>query len=144
MNRDLILVLGLSILLVFASGTVVAAEDSDNDGLNNTEEEYYGSDPHIKDTDGDGINDGREINRYDTDPTMKDTDEDGLSDYEEIHEYGTDPLDPDTNQNGIFDGRDVRKSTETSENVGGIVHPLVGAVLLSLVGGAVFAAYRKK
>ena len=35
--------------------------DDDNDGLTNSEESYYGTDPKNPDTDGDGYNDGAEV-----------------------------------------------------------------------------------
>jgi hypothetical protein len=37
------------------------AIDSDNDGLSNSEEALYGTDPHNPDTDGDGYSDGVEV-----------------------------------------------------------------------------------
>lgn len=43
--------------------------DSDNDGLLDWQEEFYGSDPNNPDTDGDGTNDGDEI-KQDRDPTI--------------------------------------------------------------------------
>ncbi|MFB6225798.1 MAG: hypothetical protein ABEJ02_00425 [Candidatus Paceibacteria bacterium] len=36
-------------------------KDSDNDGLTNSEEKKYGTDPNKKDTDGDGYSDGEEV-----------------------------------------------------------------------------------
>ena len=43
-----------------------------------------------KDTDGDGLKDGLELNAYHTDPTKADSDGDGVNDGDEI-EQGTDP-----------------------------------------------------
>lgn len=40
----------------------VTKKDSDNDGLKDWEEELWGTDPNNSDTDGDGTNDGDEIN----------------------------------------------------------------------------------
>lgn len=40
----------------------VGEEDSDKDGLPNVLERFYGSDPDNPDTDGDGMNDGDEVN----------------------------------------------------------------------------------
>jgi len=47
--------------------------------------------PLKADTDGDGLNDGDEVNTYNTDPLEKDTDGDGVDDGDEV-EAGTDPL----------------------------------------------------
>ncbi|HIG30598.1 MAG TPA: hypothetical protein EYQ50_23490 [Verrucomicrobiales bacterium] len=49
------------------------------------------SDPNNPDSDGDGINDGDEVNVHGTLPTSADTDKDGISDRIEI-ELGLDPL----------------------------------------------------
>ncbi len=90
-------------------------KDSDNDGLpdnieregwdiyvtpmgkNISEKIHVTSDPHKKDTDGDGLTDFQEwsssVGGCVTNPRAKDTDGDGLTDYEEIMVYGTDPLD---------------------------------------------------
>ena len=40
---------------------VNGSTDDDNDGLTNSEESYYGTDPKNPDTDGDGYNDGAEV-----------------------------------------------------------------------------------
>lgn len=44
-----------------------ANNDDDSDGLLNLDEQSAGTDPHIADTDGDGVNDGVEV-QYATDP----------------------------------------------------------------------------
>jgi len=54
---------------------------------------YY----NTRDSDGDGIPDVDEVNKYHTSPNSKDTDSDGLTDYQEIFVYHTDPLKPDPN-----------------------------------------------
>ena len=56
--------------------------DTDSDGIGNNTD---------SDDDGDGLTDTQEAN-YGTDPLLQDSDSDGFSDYEEIIE-GTDPLD---------------------------------------------------
>jgi hypothetical protein len=78
-------------------------DDQDGDGALDAEESAYGTDPHTRDTDGDGISDGDEIHGvnagtaanspvYHTSPLRADSDGDGLSDYEEVYTYFTDPL----------------------------------------------------
>jgi hypothetical protein len=60
---------------------------------------YY----NTRDSDGDGIPDVDELNKYHTDPNSRDTDNDGISDYEEIFIYHTDPLKPNPNVKYAFD-----------------------------------------
>ena len=58
--------------------------DGDSDGLSDLDELYkYYTNPFEKDSDGDGLDDGKEI-KIGTDPTMYDTDGDGLPDGYEI------------------------------------------------------------
>lgn len=64
--------------------------DDDDDGLSDTDEATYGTNPLVADTDGDGLSDGEEvgydgdISQYtpgqDTNPLIADTDGDGLID----------------------------------------------------------------
>lgn len=81
--------------------------DSDGDGLSDSEELLYGTNPLLADTDGDGLNDYDEVMIHKTDPLNPDTDGDGLSDYEEVMIYKTDPLNPDTDGDGYTDGEEV-------------------------------------
>jgi outer membrane protein OmpA-like peptidoglycan-associated protein len=81
--------------------------DSDHDGLMNDEEESLGTDPENPDTDGDGLNDGQEVNTTKTNPLKADTDSDGLKDGEEVNNYKTDPNKADTDGDGLNDGSEV-------------------------------------
>ena len=81
--------------------------DDDNDGLINSEEVNRGTDPANPDSDGDGLQDGAEVNQFGTDPRTNDTDGDGLSDRDEVLIYGSNPLLPDTDQDGLSDGSEV-------------------------------------
>ncbi|SVC57907.1 uncharacterized protein METZ01_LOCUS310761, partial [marine metagenome] len=65
--------------------TSPALNDTDNDGLSDSEEVYFGEDGYI------------------TDPTNQDTDNDGLNDYDEIFVYGTNPTNNDTDSDGYDD-----------------------------------------
>lgn len=83
-----------------------APKDQDADGLTNLQEYTAKTLPDNADTDGDGINDGPEVNRQvggtaaATNPLSRDTDNDGLSDKAESNtgtfvsasDTGTDPL----------------------------------------------------
>ncbi len=70
-----------------------ALDDADGDGLSTVEEVQLGLDPFDPDTDGDGLLDGEEVNATGTNPRLFDTDGDGLSDGLEVR-TGSDPLDP--------------------------------------------------
>jgi hypothetical protein len=66
--------------------------DTDGDGLTDSEEDLYGTDPADADTDGDGLNDYEEVMTYETDPLDTDSDGGSVSDYDEV-QNGTDPND---------------------------------------------------
>ena len=74
------------------------------------------------DTDDDGLTDWEEVKRYHTDPHIADTDCDGVGDGYEI-QNGSDPLNPDSDGDGIPDGTtneawssNVLWATETNAN----------------------------
>jgi outer membrane protein OmpA-like peptidoglycan-associated protein len=77
--------------------------DPDMDGLTNNVEKQLGTNPKLADTDGDGLDDGTEFNRYTSDPLKVDTDNDGLSDGDEVNTYGTSPTRADTDGDGLND-----------------------------------------
>jgi hypothetical protein len=58
--------------------------DSDGDGLDDAREQYYRSDPRVRDTDSDGLSDGLEV-QLGTDPANPDTDGDGVQDGAEVN-----------------------------------------------------------
>jgi hypothetical protein len=64
------------------------------------------SDSALIDSDGDGLND-QEENNFGTDPQNVDSDSDGLYDREEVRVYKTDPVNPDTDGDGYLDGEEV-------------------------------------
>ena len=91
--------------------------DSDQDGLLDTVETNTGiyvdagntgTDPEKDDTDGDGLNDGEEVDTYYTNPVEDDTDGDGLNDGEEVDTYYTNPVEDDTDDDGMPDGWEVQ------------------------------------
>ncbi len=61
-----------------------STKDDDADGLDNcTEANKLGTDPDLADTDGDGLDDGFEV-ELGTDPNLADTDGDGFDDGSEV------------------------------------------------------------
>ncbi|KKL08136.1 hypothetical protein LCGC14_2578890, partial [marine sediment metagenome] len=74
--------------------------DTDNDLINDGDEYYISesvySRPTLFDTDGDGLNDGIEVNTVGTDPGLSNTDGDYLNDFDEysLGFDATDPTDP--------------------------------------------------
>ncbi len=108
--------------------------DCDGDGLTNDEETIAGTDPDVADSDGDGIDDGQEVNTDGTNPLddcdsvggtplgTSDCDSDGLTNDEETT-LGTDPNNPDSDGDGINDGQEVNTDgtdpLDDCESVGG-------------------------
>ena len=72
----------------------VGADDIDGDGLNNNEEQRYGTKVDSKDSDSDGLYDFEEIFIYNTDPLNKDSDADGYNDGDEVRGW-YDPMSND-------------------------------------------------
>lgn len=66
--------------------------DDDSDGLHNSWEKSYGSDPTLPDSDGDGLTDGLEHSLASS-PVRADTDDDGVIDGDE-YRAGTNLADP--------------------------------------------------
>ena len=87
--------------------------DDDNDGLNNTLELRFDTDPNNADTDNDGLLDGEEVKKYRTDPNTADSDADSLSDYDEVNTYKTNPNNEDSDGDGWSDYMEV---TELNSN----------------------------
>jgi outer membrane protein OmpA-like peptidoglycan-associated protein len=83
--------------------------DSDGDGLTDRDERNrYMTDPYKADTDGDNLSDYDEIHKYNTSPNNRDTDGDGLTDGAEAIVYNTNPLAADTDGDGLRDGQEIR------------------------------------
>ena len=96
------------------NGTSDGEEDPDGDGLNNLEEIRYGSQPHLADSNMDGLFDGVEVAEAGSSPILADTDEDGLDDATE-YRLGTDPRKSDTNDNGIGDADEIYTAEISSD-----------------------------
>lgn len=65
--------------------------DPDRDGLYARAEKRLGTNPKVKDSDGDGLSDGEEARKYGTNPLAADSDGDGVGDGLEVAR-GTNPL----------------------------------------------------
>ncbi|MDA7518312.1 hypothetical protein N8529_00945, partial [bacterium] len=81
--------------------------DADGDGATDRQEFTAGSDPNDKDSDGDNLEDGPEINTHGSDPTKIDTDEDTLTDDVEVNIHGSDPALADTDGDNLTDDEEV-------------------------------------
>jgi TolB protein len=90
---------------------LLGQEDTDGDGLINSEELAIETDPLTADTDGDVLLDGEEVIAYMTNPLVPDTDGDGLLDGEEVQVYMTNPLSPDTDADSLNDGAERDNGT---------------------------------
>ena len=95
-----------------------ALGDPDGDGLTNTQERDLGTDPQDEDSDDDGLTDSEEdangnavVDAGETNPNDNDTDGDSLSDGEEINTHGTDPLLRDTDGDTITDSAEINNGT---------------------------------
>ncbi|HIF37311.1 MAG TPA: hypothetical protein EYQ70_02740 [Marine Group III euryarchaeote] len=97
-------------------GTNPNVADSDGDGLNDGDEvNIWNTNPIKTDTDNDGLNDGEEINTYETEPNNRDSDDDELSDGDEINTHETDPNNDDSDFDGLTDGDEIN-THETDPN----------------------------
>ena len=76
--------------VVYAKATIVESVDSDSDGLADVTETAIGTDPAVRDTDGDGLMDGDEEILLNSFATIADTDGDGFGDGLEVA-AGADP-----------------------------------------------------
>lgn len=81
--------------------------DPDDDGMENINEYWFGGNPHLSDTDGDGLEDGDELYIYSTNVTDADGDGDGLNDYIELMTYGTNPNRWDSDKDTLSDGEEL-------------------------------------
>ncbi len=147
---------------VFDDDEPAPPQDTDDDGLDDDEEAELGTDPLDPDTDGDGIQDGTEVNGQNpTDPLSPDTDADGLCDGsgnvplecrpgEDSNNNGsvdpgeTDPADADTDDGGVTDGVEDGRGTDPHDpsddlpegTDGGLVEPGDAGTLPILDAGA--------
>ncbi len=79
--------------------------DRDGDGVYDHHEVVAGANFEVKDTDGDGLEDGFELYVTGTSVTEADGDNDGINDYVEL-QLGTDPTNDDTDGDSLLDGEE--------------------------------------
>ena len=104
----------------FGLGSDPDLRDTDGDGLDDGEEARLGTSARLGDTDGDGLPDRWELD-HELDPLSAagdegrdgDPDLDGLPNFAE-HASGSDPRDPDTDGDGLLDGEEVGGVTATN------------------------------
>jgi hypothetical protein len=123
-----------------------ADDDPDSDDLSNLEEFEFNPNlnPNEADTDGDNLNDGREVNVENTDPLDPDSDDDTLSDGNEVLSFQTNPLSTDSDGDFYSDANEIANETDPNDpNSPGPVFPSIvhrwsfteGSELIDSVGG---------
>ena len=86
--------------------------DTDGDGLTDSEESGYNTDANNADTDGDGLSDGDEVMLFNLSPTSSDTDGNGVADpidlvYQLLAQVSADPCPSDINKDGVVTVSDM-------------------------------------
>lgn len=128
-----------------------ALQDYDEDNLDNIDERSWGCDPGNPDTDGDGLLDGDEVNRYFTNPLLSDAeadyDGDGLTNVEEVDIHETDPSNPDSDGDGYNDGIEVENGSdpldENSIPTDKSSYYFLGLVLVVPMLGVIYRKYMR-
>jgi hypothetical protein len=100
---------GAEITALYAAGSAGKCKtDTDNDGLTDLQENFFGTTVNDSDTDDDGLTDGDEVFVHQTNPNDADTDGDGLSDGWEWNHFGNFAQ----NASGDYDNDGVNNGTE--------------------------------
>jgi uncharacterized membrane protein len=87
--------------------------DFDGDRLSNQAEVRQKTDLNSTDTDGDGLQDGPEVQEYNTSPIKVDTDSDGLTDDDEVGARSNATV-ADTDGDGLLDGNESELGTNAT------------------------------
>jgi hypothetical protein len=117
MNDAAQLMAGLS--PISAGDNASMSTDTDADTIVDVQEAALGTNPAVKDTDADGLDDNIEVTSGYTDPLVADTDGDGRSDGQEdtdksggVNGTETDPRVWDTDNDGVSDGVEIAQATD--------------------------------
>ena len=111
---------------------LAAGSDWDADGDLDFIRGAIGSNPTIGDTDGDGVDDGAEIETFGTDPCNPDSDGDGLNDGDEVFGVpATDPSNADSDGDGFSDGEELQAGSDPNSQGD---TPLSGTLADSVLG----------
>ena len=94
--------------------TVLGDGDADGDGISDTDEAAAGSNPASADTDSDGLADGAEGDAG-TGIFNPDSDGDGLTDGDEVNTHGTNPLSANTDGDGLGDFEEIAKGHDPND-----------------------------
>lgn len=125
--------------------------DPDGDNVSNADEQTFGADPGLSNSDGDSLDDEEEIFTYFTDPASEDTDRDLIWDDEEVvagaDTFVTDPLDGDTDGDGHKDFVEIQANTSPIDGIATPSFPTISwtvedmssSSLLSTEGTLLFA-----
>lgn len=87
---------------------IMGDKDSDYDGITDSYEHLYQTNPSSPDSDLDGLTDWEELYTYLSDPLLTDTDDDGLLDGEEVIIYQTSPIKNDTDDDLLPDHWEIQ------------------------------------
>jgi outer membrane protein OmpA-like peptidoglycan-associated protein len=102
--------------------------DSDDDGLHDGLEAFYGTDPFDPDSEDDGLEDGAEYalalladaDTFCLDPFDPDSDNDGVTDGDEANVHGTSPCNPDSDDDGLYDIVEIADGTDPNNDAEGL------------------------
>ena len=112
----------------FGDLTKDGSGDEDGDGLTDLAEFQNRGIPTEKDTDGDGLEDGPEVNMHGSSPILVDTDGDTLTDGDEVTVHMSDPASTDSDGDGAFDSVEVNPQFNTDPNDAGSVPDVIVAL----------------
>lgn len=87
-------------------------KDTDGDGLNDADERENGFDPRNADTDGDQLSDYSEYNEIFSSATDADSDDDGLLDKLELEVYRSSPIEDDTDGDQFKDSEEYKRGAQ--------------------------------
>ena len=100
------------LIVTYLSGGGGGQADFDSDGLSDVEEQATGTNPVLADSDGDGLEDGAEVNTHGSSPTNAASAGATLSEGDEVSTHGTNPALADTDEDGYADNEELIEGTD--------------------------------